>query len=166
MRPILEKTRSEGPPSAAEWPVFDSIANCAAVTGIPKDRLRDWKSAGAPGFRGSRVYFGELLPWMSDKLFRERDAKTGLPPVITWEDVTAEQKFLERAGVLIESSKAKAFVRGVLAPLRQFIFSMPKVMAPRCNPTDPVLAHGELEKHIRQGMQMIADGEREKLGNE
>ena len=67
---------------------------------------------------------------------------------------------------LIEGETALKMVRDVLQPIRQFVFSLPKMMAARCNPTDPVLAQMELEKHVRQGMEIIAQGERAKLQNQ
>ena len=43
---------------------YDSIAAAAAGLKISKDVLLRAKNGGAPGFRGSRVYPFELLPWL------------------------------------------------------------------------------------------------------
>lgn len=170
MRGKTEKTRvkpsqtvaSEPPPSQLNWPVFDSIAHCAGVTGIPKDRLQDWKRAGAPGFRGSRIYFGDLLPWLAEKIFSPGE-DGGMPPVVTWDDILAKQKFEERAGVLVEFAKASAIIRDSMLPLRQFLLSMAPTLAPLTNPSDPLHAFKAIELHVKQGMRMIAEAERQKL---
>lgn len=44
---------------------YDSIAQAAAALKIPVAVLRSLKKEGAPGFRGSRVYPAELLPWLA-----------------------------------------------------------------------------------------------------
>jgi hypothetical protein len=57
---------------------FDSIASAAAALQIPVDTLRAAKSAGAPGFRGSRVYPADLVPWLQaqDKGALQDDKRT------------------------------------------------------------------------------------------
>jgi hypothetical protein len=52
-----EKTRSPG---------YDTIGSAAAALGIDKKLLSLAKKKGAPGFRGSRVYTEELLPWLNE----------------------------------------------------------------------------------------------------
>lgn len=53
---------------------YDSIAQAAAAlneTGVfpcTKETLRKAKKLGAPGFRGSRVYTAELVPWLKERL--------------------------------------------------------------------------------------------------
>lgn len=46
---------------------YDSIGAAAAGLGVSVSVLRKAKRAGAPGFRGSRVYPAELLPWLKEK---------------------------------------------------------------------------------------------------
>lgn len=46
---------------------YDSIAQAAAAMGTTVARLRWAKKKGAPGFRGSRVYPGELSPWLREQ---------------------------------------------------------------------------------------------------
>jgi hypothetical protein len=53
---------------------YDSIAAAAAGMKLPKSYLRQAKKRGAPGFRGSRVYPGELRPWI------EKDMATSIVP--------------------------------------------------------------------------------------
>jgi hypothetical protein len=42
----------------------DSIRQCAAITGISEDDLKEWKGEGCPAFRHSRVYAAELTAWL------------------------------------------------------------------------------------------------------
>lgn len=44
--------------------VFTSQDQCSAMTGTPKEMLRAAKKQGAPGFRGSCVYWVELKPYL------------------------------------------------------------------------------------------------------
>ena len=52
-------------PRHAPLKSYDSIASAAASLDIPAATLRKCKRDGAPGFRGSRVYPMELLPWLA-----------------------------------------------------------------------------------------------------
>lgn len=42
---------------------FDNLSQAESFTGIPIAKLKLAKSMGAPGFRGSRIYFDDLEPW-------------------------------------------------------------------------------------------------------
>lgn len=43
---------------------YDSLAACAAATGIPATTLKHAKRHGCGAFRGSRVYLAALLRWL------------------------------------------------------------------------------------------------------
>ena len=45
---------------------FDSMASAAKGLDVPLALLKKAKRMGAPGFRASRVYADELLPWLRD----------------------------------------------------------------------------------------------------
>jgi hypothetical protein len=49
--------------AAATMPIFDSIAQCAASTGVPATALKMAKSNGCQAFRSNRVDFGEFVRW-------------------------------------------------------------------------------------------------------
>lgn len=72
------RTPAPAPSKAPKQPTsYDSIGAAAAALGISRVLLRRAKLQGAPGFRGSRVYPAELLPWL-----RQREAcgpGAGLP---------------------------------------------------------------------------------------
>lgn len=151
---------------ATEWPVFDSAYECTAKTGIPKNHLKAWKAEGAPGFKGSRIYFGDLLPWIMNKLLSHEDKSSsgvGLPPVLTWDDVERKQKYEQRCEKLIDFERAMAIMRDGVLPIRQFLLAMPSSLGHRCNPSDPVFAQRAIEAHCKQGMRMIAEVERNKI---
>lgn len=65
-RRTLEAQQPAPATPAAAQPSFDSIAAAAAQLGIPKEVLQSAKRQGAPGFRGSRVYPSEVLPWLQE----------------------------------------------------------------------------------------------------
>lgn len=43
---------------------YDSIASCAAGTGIPTPAIKHAKRSGCSAFRGSRVYLAPLIRWL------------------------------------------------------------------------------------------------------
>lgn len=150
---------------------FDSMKQCEAVLNIPPGMLQDWKNEGAPGFKNHRIYSAQLLPWVFSKIFApvNTDRATGEPPVITWADALDKQKWQERAHILVEFAACMTIIREALLPLRQFLLAMAPQLGHRCNPTDPVFAQKAIEAHIKQGLRMIADAERDKVstkGNE
>lgn len=63
-RPGRPRTVDAGP---IEWPRFDSIAQASSRTGLPVAMFRLAKKEGCPGFRDSRVYFGEFLKWWGQR---------------------------------------------------------------------------------------------------
>jgi hypothetical protein len=76
--------------------VFQSIAQAAGSTGLPKPLLQHWKRSGAPGFRGSRVYFMEALKWAAENdpatniMFWMRVAEAKNTPPILDDDESEE----------------------------------------------------------------------------
>jgi hypothetical protein len=52
------------PPAPAPAMVYDSYSAAASALGVTKSLIQRLKREGAPGFRGSRVYASELLPYL------------------------------------------------------------------------------------------------------
>lgn len=63
-KPVQVKRRGAPRKVAIELPIFDSIGSCAAATGIPVAILKEAKRSGCLAFKSTRVYLGELLPWI------------------------------------------------------------------------------------------------------
>lgn len=85
---VVRKVKAGKPLSTAELelvnkaetvePVsYDSIGAAAAALSVPVALLKRAKRNGAPGFRGSRVYPSELLPWLKK---REAEVATSNGP--------------------------------------------------------------------------------------
>lgn len=53
------------------------MAQCAAVTGIPKERLQDMKARGCEAFRGSRIHEEGLEGW--EPVRKTHAVQSGLP---------------------------------------------------------------------------------------
>lgn len=47
---------------------YDSLAACAAQTGVEKKILQRAKTLGCPGFRNARVYWDEAEPWIKKNI--------------------------------------------------------------------------------------------------
>jgi hypothetical protein len=86
---------------------FESIRQCSAMLGIPEYKLKEWKAAGCPAFRYSRVYHTDLLGWMKKKGV-ESTAKPGNddPPKSHWDREKARVDY-ERAMFSLEIEKKK-----------------------------------------------------------
>jgi hypothetical protein len=46
-----------------QMPIFDTLQQCAAATGVPLGALKMAKSSGSEAFRHGRVNFGEFIRW-------------------------------------------------------------------------------------------------------
>ena len=56
---LKKKPDPEGIPA-----YFDTLSQASGITGIPLQKFRRWKKMGAPGFRGPRLHWDELKPWL------------------------------------------------------------------------------------------------------
>jgi len=72
---------------------YDSIASCAAATGIPSTAIRHAKRNGCPAFRGSRVYLAPLVRW----LFETPDRSP-----VNYEQERAQHIVLQNAKLKVE----------------------------------------------------------------
>lgn len=61
-----------------QWPVAETIAQASQLLGWPEAVFKQLKRAGAPGFKHSRIYFAELLPWIGQRGIED--------PNIDWAD--------------------------------------------------------------------------------
>jgi hypothetical protein len=83
---------------------FESIKQCSAMMGIPEHKLKEWKAAGCPAFRYSRVYRADLLEWI-----KKKDGGPGGndgPPKSHWDREKARVDY-ERAIFNLEVEKRK-----------------------------------------------------------
>ena len=77
---------------------YDSIASCAAATGIPTTAIRHAKRNGCPAFRGSRVYLAPLIRW----LFETPDRSP-----VNYEQERAQHVVLQNAKLKVELRNLK-----------------------------------------------------------
>lgn len=77
-----EEPRRQGRPSkgSQELPVYTSMGECSAATGIPLLRIKAAKDAGCTAFRYSRVELGKLLPF----LFQDRPVEATEESGTSW----------------------------------------------------------------------------------
>jgi hypothetical protein len=95
--------------SASDLPVYDSIDQCSAATGIPRGAIKLAKRKGCKAFKSNRIYLCDLLPW----LFSNDGA------AVPWSDVFQEWRAKREklrhdkdAGILInEEDSAEWFLR-------------------------------------------------------
>lgn len=75
--------------NASRVPAYaSSMAQAAALMGVPKSKLKAAKAQGAPGFVGSRVYMQRVRVWLDDQA-----AKT---PVVETEGAAPTQRDLRQ----------------------------------------------------------------------
>jgi hypothetical protein len=106
------------PKGSQELPVYTSMGQAAASTGIPLMVLKRAKDEGCSAFRFSRIELGKLLPW----LFRERqtelplesaEMKSARSQVDEWTAKIKKLDYEERVGLMV----AKDDVRHGLAAI-------------------------------------------------
>ncbi len=64
-KPKAEIKAGPGRPrqEAAQMPIYDTLQQCAASTGVPLSALKMAKASGCEAFRHGRVNFGEFIRW-------------------------------------------------------------------------------------------------------
>lgn len=157
MKDKIEKAPSEEQPSATpvELPLFPSMKNCAAKTGIPYHTLRKCKAKGLDGFQHNKVDLGRFIrsffahDWADDKN----------------KDWTAENKRLDailrrieidrKKGEVIESAyviRFNSFLRDqFFIELDRFAQELP----PKVNGQTEIPISDEIHKLIEQTKQNI-----------
>lgn len=60
-----------------EWPIYDTLGQCAAMARVPLSILKEAKKLGCPAFRHGRVYFDEFLPWVFATLLDDKATNWG-----------------------------------------------------------------------------------------
>lgn len=102
-----KEKREKGRPRqhSESLPVYDSMNSCAASTGIPLALLKRSKKKGCPAFRATRVYLGELLPWL---FAQGDDAAVG-----NWADALVEAK-AKRERLKLDREKGEVISRDLV----------------------------------------------------
>jgi hypothetical protein len=97
---------------------YDSIGAAAAALGIPPEVLKKAKRAGAPGFKGSRVYPKELLPWLEAHRanLTAPGSKEDLEKERLREDIRKRRKQNDlRDGLYLPLARACEIINGIAA---------------------------------------------------
>lgn len=90
-----------------------SMAQAAAMMGVPKSTLKAAKAQGAPGFVGSRVYMEEVRFWLDSQSAKESIAQAdGLPA--TQRDLRQEIADLNRMLAQVDQGVQQSFASGAL----------------------------------------------------
>lgn len=114
---------------------YDSIAAAAAALGIEKSILQRAKRAGAPGFRGSRVYPAELLPWLAQNSKPESAAelpeKDLLERQLLQGKIEAQQfDFSERRRQFFRVTEGQQWTAAMIGEFRKVLEAIPSTLAP------------------------------------
>ena len=96
-------------------PTFVSVAQCCAVTGIPRPIVTAAKKAGCPAFGHSRVNLRELLGWLFQKDAEGEDIQDWGVELRRWQAKRQQQFFEERAKTLVSAEEADASLATVAA---------------------------------------------------
>ena len=72
-------------------PIYDSMQQCVAATGIPKSELRKAKANGCPAFIASRVDLGDFVRWHFDPSRASPDASNAEQPTLDLGDADLAQ---------------------------------------------------------------------------
>jgi hypothetical protein len=88
----------QGDENRALHDTYDSIASCAAATGIPVAAIKHAKRSGCTAFRGSRVQLAPLLRW----LFEHQER-----PKVSYEQERAQNVALQNTKLSCEIRQLK-----------------------------------------------------------
>lgn len=90
-------------------PVYETMGNCAAATGIPLPLIKHAKKSGCLAFIGPRVHLDKLLPW----LFKEHESQDALnwgDEFKKWQSKREKQKFDKEADALLDRASVEAAI--------------------------------------------------------
>lgn len=95
--PVEKKIKAGRPRVYADTlPVYDTMDQCSAATGIPLDILKAAKKEGCPAFRHSRINLQDFLDWFFNKPANDGGEE---------EDNTDWEKRSKRAAALIKENQ-------------------------------------------------------------
>jgi hypothetical protein len=158
-------------------PVFDSIAQCSAVTHIPISELRRAKRGGSPGFRSHRVDAYEVLKWIFGAGRKKTDRHITDVPAAKERDLiesalARKQKRMERDGQLVPKEFVDKALRDVLFPLREMLREMPFTLGAMIQPTDPnpiiklIISYVEGQRQILYPPPLLPETKQNKPGED
>jgi hypothetical protein len=115
-------------------PSYDTIGSAAAALGVDKKLLSLAKGHGAPGFRGSRVYTHELLPWLKQHqeiaMPRRREALELAILAKKLEDLQFDLD--KKKGLHVAKSEIEPVILQFAERLRSALQSFANEMASKC----------------------------------
>lgn len=114
---------------------YDSIASAAAGLGIEKSVLKKAKRDGAPGFRGSRVYPLELLPWLRKRSDEGRvtseEDKESLEREFLKVRIERQRFFFEcEKGEFVRAADAGQWATTMVSEFAKVLDAVPSTLAP------------------------------------
>ena len=145
-------------------PVFHTMTQCSAITGIPIAQIKRAKRAGAKCFaKDGRPCLYPLLKWIFEVGLEKSDSfdtiETAKMRDLNASAALKESKMKERSGALVQLGDAEKAIRETLLPVRQRLLAMPGEVAHLCNPADPAHARKALEMWTEANMAIMQNGE-------
>lgn len=142
--PPEEQGKAGRPPIGTQgFPVYTSMASCAAATGIPLIVLKQLKEEGSPAFRFSRIDFKALIPDLiaarskrksGDAAKADEISETNQSAVLNyWRAQREKSKFEREQGQLASKSQVQ---RDLIAAMAELYGSLDRVF---CNQLPPSL---------------------------
>lgn len=123
-RPV-GRPRSELP----ALPIYDSIAQCSAATGIPQAVLKKAKRAGCVGFRSNRVDLARVLPF----IFALDGSEDWKDVGAKWSALNEQLDYERRKEIVVEKDPVGRGIQGAEAVLfgaldRTFLSELPPLL--------------------------------------
>lgn len=143
---------------------FDSIASCASALGLDKSLLRKAKKDGAPGFKGSRVYPLEVLPWLVRQKAPAGDSAEALDLEFKRERNAQQKRDNAKSnGEWMKASDGVQEINDITTEFLKQIEALPSTLAPDLVGLSSV---PEAELRVRQGTTDIRQSLYERLKDE
>lgn len=120
--------------SSQRLPIFDSLEQCAAATGIPRAVLKGAKQLGCEAFVSSRIRLDALLKFLFDPQRNKQESGTiqeFQKKKVAEESRLLELKRLKTEGDLLPIDDVRKEVQEMVYAFRVEILSLPGKLAPR-----------------------------------
>jgi len=144
------------PEPRSEKKVFDSLAAAASELDVPIQVLKKLKREGAPGFRGSRVYAEELLPYLRAR--EDMARRQGLPEDRESLECRKMRAQCERIEFNNHLAQSKYVHREILADhLGKFAGETVSILRQKLENEFPAASQGRTIPQIREKAKAVVD---------
>lgn len=147
------KAKSAGRPSkgSQELPIYASMAQCVAATGIPLERLKLAKQDGCTAFRNTRVDLGKLLRWLFGA-GQDKPVENWRKETDKWKALNEKLKYEEAQGYMADKREV---IQGLKAGQAEVFAMLERMFCSELPPSLVGLREIELRDKCRNEIEKV-----------